>query len=42
MYSKYAVEAVGEGLISEKELDERLYTALLMRFRLGLFDPIED
>ena len=33
------IQAVQEGLISEKEIDRALFYALEIRFRLGLFDP---
>lgn len=35
-------EAVGKGLLNESQVDEALRHALGMRFRLGLFDPIDD
>ncbi len=35
------VQAVQKGLISEKESDQALYYTLWIRFRLGLFDPVE-
>jgi len=35
------VQAVQKGLISEKEIDHALYYTLWIRFRLGLFDPVE-
>jgi len=35
-------EAVKQGLISEDEIDEQLVTLLKTKFKLGLFDPVED
>jgi len=35
------VKAVQKGLISEKEINQALYYTLWIRFRLGLFDPVE-
>jgi beta-glucosidase len=35
------VQAVQNGLISEKEIDQALFYTLWTRFRLGLFDPPE-
>jgi len=39
-YKKY-LEAVAQGLLSEKELDVSVRRVLMARFRLGLFDPPE-
>ena len=36
------VEAVEKGLVTEKEIDERLKVLMKTKFDLGLFDPIED
>jgi beta-glucosidase len=36
------VEAVNQGLVTEKEIDEQLALLLKTRFRLGLFDPAEN
>ena len=38
----YLIQAVKEGLITEKEIDEALVILLRSRFRLGLFDPLES
>lgn len=35
------VKAVQKGLISEKEINQSLYYTLWIRFRLGMFDPVE-
>lgn len=35
------VDAVKQGLISEKEIDDALKTLLKTRFRLGMFDPAD-
>ena len=34
--------AIDEGFLTEGNVDEALYHLLMMRFRLGLFDPVED
>ena len=39
-YKKY-LDAVAQGLLSEKELDVSVRRVLMARFRLGLFDPPE-
>jgi beta-glucosidase len=36
------VEAVKQGLVTEKEIDEQLALLLRTRFKLGLFDPAEN
>jgi beta-glucosidase len=36
------VRAVQQGLIAEKEIDVALYHTLWTRFRLGLFDPVDN
>jgi len=36
------LKAVQQGLITEPEIDNALYYALITRFRLGLFDPPQD
>ncbi|MDT0647970.1 glycoside hydrolase family 3 N-terminal domain-containing protein [Zunongwangia sp. F260] len=35
-------EAVKQGLITEAEIDEQLKVLLKTKFKLGLFDPVED
>ena len=39
---EYIPQAVTEGLLKEAAVDAALRNALGIRFRLGLFDPIED
>ncbi len=41
VYSKELVNAVKQGLITEKQIDELLIPLMLTRFKLGLFDPAE-
>eukprot|EP01088_Endostelium_zonatum_P004876 TRINITY_DN1623_c0_g1_i1.p1 TRINITY_DN1623_c0_g1~~TRINITY_DN1623_c0_g1_i1.p1 ORF type:complete len:758 (-),score=163.69 TRINITY_DN1623_c0_g1_i1:43-2316(-) len=36
------LKALSQGLISEKDIDLALYNSLSIRFKLGLFDPIDD
>lgn len=36
------VEAVKQGLVTEEEIDEQLAVLLQTKFKLGLFDPVED
>ena len=38
-YAKYLPEAVKQGLITEKDVDQSLAILLKSRFKLGLFDP---
>jgi len=38
----HLVEAVKQGLVTEETIDKRLKTLLSTRFKLGLFDPVED
>ncbi len=42
IYNPYLAEAVEQGLVEEKEVDESLAVLLRTRFRLGLFDPEEN
>lgn len=42
LYIDFVPQAVRSGLLSEASLDKALRNVLKMRFRLGLFDPIED
>ena len=35
-------QALEEGFITEDDVDAALYDLLMLRFRLGLFDPIDD
>jgi beta-glucosidase len=39
---EHLIEAVEIGLLTEKEIDERLATLLMTRFKLGMFDPHEE
>ena len=41
-YIDYLPKAVTSGQMSESVLDEALRHTVGLRFRLGLFDPIED
>ena len=41
-YMEYIPQAVTEGLLKEAAVDAALRNALGIRFRLGLFDQIED
>lgn len=41
-YIQHAADAIASGLMTEADLDAVLFRALKMRFRLGLFDPIDD
>ncbi len=36
------VEAVNQGLVTEKEIDEQLAILLKTKFKLGLMDPVDD
>ncbi len=38
---QYLLEAVGKGLLSEYDIDQALIHLFNLRFRLGMFDPIE-
>lgn len=38
----HLVEAVKQGLVTEETIDLRLKTLLSTRFKLGMFDPIDD
>lgn len=42
VYSPNLVEAVKQGLVTEKQVDEALAILLRTKFRLGLFDPSES
>lgn len=42
LYISNMAQAIQEGFLNETDVDAALYNLLLMRFRLGLFDPIED
>jgi hypothetical protein len=42
LYIEYLPSAVRAGLVSEDSVDRALKNALSIRFRLGLFDPIDD
>jgi hypothetical protein len=35
-------QSIAEGFLTEDDVDAALFDLLLLRFRLGLFDPIED
>jgi len=41
-YNRSLKKAVNQGLINEKDIDNLLIPLLTTRFKLGLFDPIED
>jgi beta-glucosidase-like glycosyl hydrolase len=41
-YINDSASAIDEGIMSINDLNEALKHALMIRFRLGLFDPIED
>ena len=41
-YISYSYSAVRAGIVSEDAIDQALQNALSIRFRLGLFDPIDD
>jgi xylan 1,4-beta-xylosidase len=41
-YIKYTGDAIKKKLMTEDDLNTALYHALMIRFRLGLFDPIDD
>ena len=41
-YINYSAAAIAEGLMSEADLDKAVSHALKLRFKLGLFDPIDD
>ncbi|WP_281614816.1 glycoside hydrolase family 3 C-terminal domain-containing protein [Flammeovirga sp. SubArs3] len=41
VYKQNIVAAVNQGLITEKEVDDRMRNLLATRFKLGLFDPAE-
>ena len=35
-------QSIEQGFLTEDDVDAALYDLLMLRFRLGLFDPIED
>ena len=41
-YIKYSGDAIKDNLMTKDDLDTAVYNALMIRFRLGLFDPVED
>eukprot|EP00047_Mylnosiga_fluctuans_P006447 m.246915 g.246915 ORF g.246915 m.246915 type:complete len:772 (-) comp15227_c0_seq1:9-2324(-) len=41
-YIDHAADAIQSGLMTEADLDRAVFNALWIRFRLGLFDPIND
>ena len=41
-YIKYTGDAIKEKLMTEDDLNLALYHALMIRFKLGLFDPVDD
>ena len=36
------LQSISEGFLTEDDVDAALYNLLLMRFKMGLFDPIAD
>ena len=42
LYIEYLPSAVRAGIVSEDSIDQALRNALSIRFRLGLFDPVDD
>lgn len=39
VYYPFLIDALAQGLVTEKEIDDRLKNLLQTRFKLGLFDP---